>query len=66
MKYFKIIIFALSVVLFTSCVKFPKPTPETPDSKIPVDFDWKTVQDIKLTIQVSPIAGIPDTYTRKE
>lgn len=64
MKYFKIILFALSVVLFTSCVKFPKPTPETPDSKIPVDFDWKTVQDIKLTIQVSPIAGIPDTYTR--
>ena len=64
MKKFIFILISLSVILFASCVKFPEPTPEPPASKIPSDFDWKTVQDIKLNVQVSPVSGIADSYIR--
>ena len=64
MKKFIFILISLSVILFASCVKFPEPTPEPLASKIPSDFDWKTVQDIKLNVQVSPVSGIADSYIR--
>lgn len=64
MKKFIFILISFSVVLFASCVKFPEPTTEPTTSKIPSDFDWKTVKDIKLNVQVSPVSGIADSYIR--
>lgn len=64
MKKVAFIIFGLTVSLLTSCVKFPAPNPTEPTSKIPSGFNWKTVQELNLSVQVGTVNGIADSYIR--
>lgn len=64
MKKVALIIFGLTVLLLTSCVKFPAPNPTEPTSKIPSGFNWKTVQELNLSVQVGTVSGIADSYIR--
>lgn len=58
-----LIVIALSLLVVTSCVKFPQPDPGVV-SDIPESFDWKTVQNVNVNVQVNSITGISDNYIR--
>ena len=53
------------VLILSSCIKFPDPGPgPEPGTTIPTDFNWKTVQDVNINVQVSSVSGIGDNYIR--
>ena len=58
-----LIVAILSLLVVTSCVKFPQPDPGVV-SDIPESFDWKTVQNVNVNVQVNSISGISDNYIR--
>jgi len=61
----KLAIYFLLLLISSSCVKFPAPGPGTePGTTIPSDFNWKTVQDVNINVQVPPVSGIGDNYIR--
>ncbi len=64
MKKLLFIILGLVILSTASCVKFPTPEPIDPTTQIPVDFDWKTVQEVNLNVQVGSVSGISDSYLR--
>ena len=64
MKKLLFIILGLFILFTTGCVKFPTPEPIDPTTQIPVDFDWKTVQEVNLSVQVGSVDGISDSYLR--
>ncbi|MGE0092512.1 MAG: LruC domain-containing protein [Bacteroidales bacterium] len=54
-KIFLLFIVALSIA---SCVKMPKPDvidPEKEGLEIPADFDWKTIKELDITVNVTAI-----------
>lgn len=63
MKRLFFIITSVMVLLTAGCVKFPTPEPPGTDI-IPVDFDWKTVTEVNLNVQVGSVTGISDSYLR--
>ena len=58
-----LIVALLSLIMISSCVKFPQPDRGV-TSDIPENFDWKTVQNINLNVQVNSVSGINDSYIR--
>ena len=61
----KLVIYLLVLLISSSCVKFPTPgPPPEPGTTIPTDFNWKTVQDVNVNIQVPSVTGIGDNYIR--
>jgi len=61
----KLITVSIATIFITfSCVKFPQPEPINPVSDIPSSFNWKTIQDVKISIGVNSVAGISDNYIR--
>ena len=64
MKKLLFIILGLIILSTAGCVKFPSPEPNNPTTQIPVDFDWKTVQEVNLNVQVGSVDGISDSYLR--
>ena len=57
--------FTIFVLILSSCIKFPNPGPgPEPGTTIPSDFNWKTVQDVNINVQVSSVSGIGDNYIR--
>ncbi len=61
----KLAIYFLLLLISSSCVKFPAPGPgPVPGTTIPSDFNWKTVQDVNINIQVPSVSGIGDNYIR--
>ncbi|PKP37922.1 MAG: hypothetical protein CVT97_03800 [Bacteroidetes bacterium HGW-Bacteroidetes-14] len=58
-----LIVAILSLLVVTSCIKFPQPDPGVV-SDIPESFDWKTVQSVNVNVQVNSINGISDNYIR--
>lgn len=54
----KIILLFIVALAIASCVKMPKPDIEDPDQnglEIPDDFDWKTIKELDVTVNVTPI-----------
>ncbi|MDD4058885.1 MAG: LruC domain-containing protein [Bacteroidales bacterium] len=64
MKKYIFIIIGISLVFLTGCVKLPAPNPINPTNQIPSDFNWRTVQEVNLNVQVGSISGISDSYIR--
>jgi LruC domain-containing protein len=64
MKKYTFIIIGISLVFLTGCVKLPAPNPINPTNQIPSDFNWRTVQEVNLNVQVGSISGISDSYIR--
>lgn len=64
-SYLKLITASVATILISfSCVKFPQPDPVNPISDIPTSFNWKTIQDVKISIGVNSVAGISDNFIR--
>lgn len=61
----KLAIYFLLLLISGSCVKLPAPGPgPEPGTTIPSDFNWKTVQDVNINVQVPSVSGIGDNYIR--
>jgi len=61
----RLAIYFLLLLISGSCVKFPAPGPgPEPGTTIPTDFNWKTVQDVNINVQVPSVSGIGDNYIR--
>ena len=64
-SYLKLITASIATILISfSCVKFPQPDPVNPVSDIPTNFNWKTIQDVKISVGVNSVEGISDNYIR--
>ncbi|MDD2584792.1 MAG: hypothetical protein PHE99_07630, partial [Bacteroidales bacterium] len=54
-----LLLLALFVLTVVSCVKAPISTPIEPNpeigSTIPDNFDWKTIKEIKVTVNVTEV-----------
>ena len=56
---------ALFLAVISSCIKFPPPDPgPDPATTVPYDFNWKTVQDVSVQVQVNTVNGIGDNLIR--
>ncbi|EKD30777.1 MAG: Outer membrane protein [uncultured bacterium] len=61
----KLLVVGLLLLISSSCVKFPTPGPgPEPGTTIPTDFNWKTVHDVNINVQVPSVSGIGDNYIR--
>jgi LruC domain-containing protein len=61
----RLVAYFLILLISASCVKFPAPGPgPEPGTTIPLDFNWKTVQDVNINVQVPSVSGISDNYIR--
>ena len=61
----KLMVVGLLFLISSSCVKFPAPNPgPNPGTTIPASFNWKTVQEVSLNVQVNSLSGIGDNYIR--
>lgn len=61
----RLAVYFLLLFIFSSCVKFPAPGPgPEPGTTFPSDFNWKTVQDVNINVQVPSVGGIGDNSIR--